>query len=184
MATKTDPPEQDQPRPARAPLPTFTQPTPPPATDPPPPLTLHQLEQLGADNLFSPTLAPRSLLQDDGDRPTRTGTSSPGSKPKHADVALLVVGCLGLVVLAAAGLVRWRLRAQLRRPTDDHLEDVAGPVARILMRHVDLSKLPADLGDVIAAGTAVGHYVNDGPLIEAYYEDPGMPDDLQGEVAA
>lgn len=182
MDTKTDPPG-----PPRAMVPTFRQPPPPEPEPIPAP------ETAGAENLFRPAedspnrpALGRLFAQSEHGDGTRTDTSaSPGSKPKHADITVLVAAVLGLLVLVPVAYINWRSRGTLafRKPTEHQTKDVASPVARILMRHIDLSKLPADLGDVLAAGAAVGVYVNDGPLIEVTGRYTEIPDDLQGEDA-
>lgn len=109
----------------------------------------------------------------------RTESSSTGSKPTKAETAGLVAGLLGLVVVGAAGLVRWRTKRKLRRPTVRQIDDIAAPLARIALRTADLSWLNPTLADLIAAGAATGEYLSDGPLLEGPEYDDGIPDDLQ-----
>jgi hypothetical protein len=113
------------------------------------------------------------------DASDRTQTSTPGKapKPSAAETARLVAGLLGLAVAGAAVLVRWR-RRDLRRPAKDQLDDVAAPIARILMRHVDPALLSPDLADAAMAGAALGAYLTDGPLLLPLPVDAGVPSEL------
>lgn len=175
--------DTDDPRSRLQVLPTFRQPDPPP---PPPPGSSPTTTD--PDPGLDPVLAGDGWLDEPPhprrDRPaTRTTTSSGGSaKPSVSDTAALVAGLLGLVVVGVAGLVKWRARRKLRRPTDGELDDIAAPLARIALRHADLSWLNADLADALKAGSAVGAYVNAGPLLEQ--DDPfAIPANLQEDQA-
>lgn len=161
-------------------LPTFSQPRPSLTTDPdpaeapvspasPPP---QRRRSVGVVGLDEPT-GPRP-----DDQLTPTGTSS-ASKPTPAQTTRLVVGLLGLAAAAAAGLIRWRLQRRLRQPTRQEKIDIAAPLARIGLRHADLSWLNADLADLLDAGTATGVYLTDGPLLLPLEPDAGVPADLQ-----
>lgn len=170
MATETDPLQSlNQPR---ALIPSFTQPTPPPATtepDNPPPPSFQ----------LAPAARPRRVVDDEQ---SRTGTSSAGSKPTQTEVAGLVVGLLGLLVSGIAFLVQLRAGRGviMRRPTRDESRDIAAPLARIALRHADLSLLGPTVADVIAAGGATGAYLTNGPLLG--YDgsvDDGVPPNLQ-----
>ena len=182
MPTDTSPlPPPDQlPPHRRGVIPAFTQPTPdqtpPAAVTAPPPAGLEP-DQLDRAQW---TRTPSS--RDAADEPTRTVTSSVG-KPKTAEVTALVIGLLALAVSAGAFLARARFGQQLRRPTKQQYRNIAEPLARIGLRHFDASALPADLGDVIAAGGAAGEYLTDGPMLlgPAGVIDDGVPDDLQEE---
>jgi len=168
-------------------LPTFRQPPsrtpdqplpadPPAATDPDPTRPAATEED--------PSRGPRRWSVLGTRRPgagTRTGTSSAGElddnepvqKPSAAEVTTVAVGLLGLVVAGAVALTRWRTGRKLREPTRQQRHDIAAPISRIILRHSDLSWLNKDLADVLAAGTAVGAYVNEGPMLEGPATNPG-----------
>jgi len=90
-----------------------------------------------------------------------------------------MIGFVGLVVAGAAFLLRRTRGVDLRQPTEDQAEGMAKPLARLALRHVPAHLLNADLLDILSFGAATGAYLNDGPLTEPLYEDPGIPDDLQ-----
>ncbi|GAA4699882.1 hypothetical protein [Phytohabitans rumicis] len=123
-----------------------------------------------------PDRPPRKL----GGTGTHTRTSSAGDvpKPDAAATARVVAGLLGLVAAGVAGLVLWTRRRQLRRPTSEQLDDIAEPLAAIAMRHLPVEFLSKDLVDGLAAGSAVGAYLTDGPLLTHPDVDPGVPADL------
>jgi hypothetical protein len=146
-------------------IPTFSQPPPPnpdhnPPDQPPPP------------DLYSepPTQRPDRNA-------TPTPTSSPGSKPSTQDAAALLIGLLGLAVVGAGLLVRWRTRnnRRLRAPTDKQLRQMAEPLAAIGLRHFDSDLFNRDVADLTRAGAALGAYITDGPLTQPN-TDPGLPD--------
>lgn len=110
--------------------------------------------------------------------PTPTDTSS-ASRPSAAVTAGLIAAAIGMVTVAAATVVRWRMARTLRQPTKPQRADIAGPLARIALRHADLSWLNKDLADVLEAGNAVGAYLNDGDLLLPLHPDAGVPDHLQ-----
>jgi hypothetical protein len=85
-----------------------------------------------------------------------------------------------MVVAAAAFAVALRSRRtrRLREPTDEQYDDVARPVARILLRRLPATLLNPDLVDALMAGAGVGRYVNDGPLLTYDHPDAGVPADL------
>lgn len=105
----------------------------------------------------------------------RTGTSvtRPADEPTGKDVAKLVAGLLGMAAVGAAMVVRWRMRAKLREPSKSHTEDMAEPLARIGLRHVPMAKLHPDLLDATQFASALGRYLNDGPLLQRAYVDAG-----------
>lgn len=111
--------------------------------------------------------------------PTPTDTSSPASKPSPAVTAGLIAAAIGMVAVAGAAVVKWRLQRTLRTPTEPQRGSIAAPLARIALRHVDLAWLNKDLADVLTAGNAIGDYVNDGPLLQPLHPDAGVPDNLQ-----
>lgn len=108
---------------------------------------------------------------------TRTGTSSRASdQPTEAEVTKLLIGLLALGVAGVGWLVRARMQRKLRRPTDRQARDIAGPVARILLRRLDMVRLAPDLGDALEAAAAAGNYIGDGPLLQpAAPPDPNLP---------
>lgn len=116
----------------------------------------------------------------DADPRTLTSSAGKAPKPSTAETARLVAGLLGLAVAGVALVVRWRGR-DLRRPTKTQVDDIAAPVARILMRHVDPLLLSPDLADAALAGSAVGAYLTDGPLLQWLPEQAGLPDP-EGEL--
>jgi hypothetical protein len=129
---------------------------------------------VGAD---LPTLEPTP----DG---TRTRTSdSPGKAPTKAEITGLVAAVLAALAGGIAVAVRWRRGVRLRRPTGGQLREIAEPVGSILVRHLEITRLHGDLVDGLKAGAALSGYLEDGPLLEYVYPDPGIPDDLQ-EVPA
>lgn len=153
------------------PLPRFLDPTsdlnPPwPPEGSPPPLSPE------TDTGRSGSTSPR--LGRDG---TRTGTSSLGDvkKPDPAQAAALMVGLLGLAVAGAGWLVRQKTKRKLRQPTKRQTNDVAEPLGRILLRHVDLTLFGPDITDLIAAGAGVGAYLNDGDLLLGPATESGLP---------
>lgn len=163
-------------------IPRFASPEPPSDPDPMP---------MPVDSGPSPSGPPRTLRerllnrQPGPPTDTRTPISSGGDNPAPAatlkDLTAALAGVVGLVVAVAAFGVRARAQGQreLRRPTDDQLADIAAPIARIAKRHADVAWLNPDLLDVLAAGNAVGTYVNSGPLTRPIVPDAGMPADLQ-----
>jgi hypothetical protein len=111
---------------------------------------------------------------------TRTDTSSGGDRkvdPKA--IAKPVAGILGMIASGVGLLVAWQLRRKLRRPTAEHLDDVAEPLARILARHVSADWLHVDLLDAVEVGNALRGYIDAGPLTEDLHPDAGVPADLQ-----
>jgi hypothetical protein len=148
----------------------------PPATaDPAASRRLHPGEGSGSGFLAGPD-RPRPA------DPSPTATSSAGGKPSKAETAALFAGLIGLLVPAAALVVRWRTRRKLRRPSTRQIDDMAAPLARIALRHADLDWLNADLTDMIHTGSALGAYLSDGPLLEGPDIDPGIiPGDFQEE---
>lgn len=107
---------------------------------------------------------------------TRTPSSSAGSRigdPKQA--AKVLGGLVGLVFVVGGGLLVQLRGRDLRRPTRQQTAGIADPVARILARHTDLSMLTPDLGDVIEAGSAIGDYLTDGPMVVARDQDQDQP---------
>lgn len=116
---------------------------------------------------------------------TRTRTSdSTGDAPKISvkETVKLVSGLL-VIVVGVAALVASATdpsgQRALRRPTDDERQNIAGPIASILVRHADPALLNPDLTDLILAGSATVDYVSAGPLMTAVSVDPGMPPDVQ-----
>lgn len=113
----------------------------------------------------------------------RTGTSTSGDdeppKLTQTEAAALMAGLLALVVTGAAALLRWRLRADLREPTERQYTQIGTPLGKILMRHGRLAGLGPDIGDLLAASAAAGAYLGDGPLITPRYPDARVPDNLQ-----
>lgn len=137
-------------------------------------------------NPFSGLLTPRL---DTGETPTETsgpGSAKPAGESSRAsarEVAELISGILGLVVVAAAVGIEWSGRRKLRRPTDAQSTAIARPLSRIALRHADASWLHPDLVDVLAVGNAVGDYLTaDEPLItRVMVADDGVPHDLHRE---
>lgn len=159
-------------------IPSFRQPDPTPSPLPPeslPPWT-------GPSPSQSQSEGPGSWSDDGPDAPsdaskapgTRTGGSSRVSKPTIDETTELLIGALGLVVAAAAFALRQWARRELRKPTAAQEDRIGRPLARIALRHVPAHLLNADLMDVLAAGGAVGVYLNDGPLTEPMHVDPGQ----------
>lgn len=113
---------------------------------------------------------------------SRTGTSSTGRPATPEQTAAAIAGLLGLALLGVAGLVRLlarpRGRRTLRKPTEEQLDDVAAPLARIVLRHAPSGLLSQDLMDGAAAGAAFATYATDGRLIVPVDVDPGVPVDL------
>lgn len=108
--------------------------------------------------------------------PTRTSTSgTPGTdeKPSTKDTAELLAGIIAVVAVGVAFVVRWRLKANLREPTEKQAEEIAKPLARIGLRHVPAAKLNPDLLDATQAAAAFGKYLKAGPLLERAYDNPG-----------
>lgn len=185
------PPTTDDP--VRNLLPTFAAPpmsdlgteaTPPEQVESPPPPASNgktprvpegKTRRLYPDGVASPD-EPPSPRPDDL---TPTDTSSPASKPTVATTAGLLAAAIGMAAVAAATIVRWRLQRTLRQPTKGQRVDIATPLARIALRHADLSWLNKDLADALEAGNAVGAYINDGDLLLPLHPDAGVPDNLQ-----
>lgn len=117
------------------------------------------------------------------DRPTPGSTPEPVRRPTAAQAAQLVGGLLGLAVAGAAWLISARTGSRLRRPTKAQSDDIAAPLGRMLLRHVDLSLWGPDLVDAIEAGSAAGAYLSDGPLLQGPDLDPGLPGDLNTEAS-
>lgn len=194
----TDHPVVPPPRGAlSAPLPTFAEPIqdspPAPATDsrppepsPPPLAPVKVRRPLGERLLRNPgtpatDASPRPAAPAPGTDAFSTTSAYP-SKPTTAETAKLVAGLLALGFSAAAMVVQFTRRRQLRKPTREQYDGMARPLAKIGLRHVEIGALNADLFDVIAFGTAAGDYVSDGPLTTAGRDtDPGVPANLQEE---
>jgi hypothetical protein len=87
---------------------------------------------------------------------------------------------LGIGLLAAGYVVRWRTRGRtLRKPTQKQKEAIAEPMANILSRRLDLGRVGPDLIDLAMISIGVDDYVSDGDLIEGPRVDHGIPDDLR-----
>lgn len=110
---------------------------------------------------------------------TRTRTSSVGD-PK--DAAKVVAGLVGLAFVLAAGILGHLGNRDVRRPSRKQADGFAAPVARIAARHLDVSRVTPDLIDVIEAGSAVGDYLIDGPIVIARSADVTCQDDEQDQA--
>jgi hypothetical protein len=87
---------------------------------------------------------------------------------------------LGIGLLAAGYVVRWRTRGRtLRKPTQKQKEAIAEPLANILTRRLDLGRVGPDIIDLAMISIGVDDYVNDGDLIEGPRVEFGIPDDLR-----
>lgn len=123
---------------------------------------------------------PRSRRPDAEPTPTVTSASTgdrPSTRVSAGDMAMVVAGGLAVLGMAAAALIRWQLRRKLRQPTKRQCDQMAAPIARIVVRHGALRMVPEDLGDVLELGAAIGNYINDdAPLLSSLTPDPGpMP---------
>jgi hypothetical protein len=98
--------------------------------------------------------------------PARTRISSAGDPLLAAEV---VAGLVALACGIAAGWLR-RTGRYLRQPTPGQIDDVAGPVGRILARHLPTEIISKDLVDATRAAGAAHRYVIDGPLVERIAE--------------
>lgn len=119
--------------------------------------------------------------------PTRTldSTGEP-AKISVKETVKLVSGIL-VIMVGVAAMVIARAdpsgRATLRKPSDHERENIARPVASILVRHADPALLNPDLTDLILAGSATVDYVSAGPLIVPVHVDPGVPAGVQDDLA-
>ncbi len=108
---------------------------------------------------------------------TRTTESIPADPVKARNTSKLVANILRMVVVTAEKLLS-RNGRDFRRPTDAQIMGVARPVARIAVRHLDVSWLSDDLNDVIEAGGEVSGYMLEGPV--APRRDWEQPESLVG----
>jgi hypothetical protein len=99
---------------------------------------------------------------------TRTGTSSAGTTPPTAAEARRSTSrLLGVVVAITAGLAAralWRAGRAFREPSKEQIKDFADPVAAILIRHFDVSRINADLEDGVTALGVAGEWALEGPI--------------------
>jgi hypothetical protein len=102
---------------------------------------------------------------DDITLPTTGSTDRlPGGDPEK--VAKVVGGLLVLTIATLSILARRRGR-EVRQATPRQRDDIAQPVARILVRHLPLDALGPDLVDITEAVVATHEYLLDGPLVTA-----------------
>jgi hypothetical protein len=136
--------------------------------------------QNSADSPETATSPSEQRTRKPGHAGTPTVISSLGDakKPDSEQTTRLMIGALGLVVAGAVFLVKLRTKRKLRQPTKSQYRDIAEPLARLALRHADVSWLNPDLVDIIAAGSATGAYLNDGDLLEGSATDSGVPADL------
>lgn len=86
--------------------------------------------------------------------------------------------------MVLAGLAGWlaaRSGRELRPPNEDERDEIAEPVAAILVRHVGAQFLTDDLVDGIRAAAGVASYVQTSPLKNPSRRRRGpgeIPDDL------
>lgn len=113
----------------------------------------------------------------------RTGISSPAGgaaerRESAAATTALAVGLIGMIVVVADGLIRRAERdARLRRPSKDQVQALAEPVAALAVRYLPVGLVGPTILDITAAGSAVGSYLLDGPVVErsgaeVRYADP------------
>lgn len=100
---------------------------------------------------------------------TRTDTSSDQTPtPSRAETirtATAVIGAAIGVAAMLAGIVAARAFGRmLRQPTKDERREIAGPLAKIAQRRLDLAKWSPDLVDGTAAAEAFGAYLQAGPI--------------------
>lgn len=179
-------PESPPPRRRTAALPTFHQPSAPPAetvaeTDPATPwevlnrVEFRDVEDAGSVSRDLPI--PRPARAD-----TPTGTSATSEVDPKLLVGL-VAAVVGILVTAAAAVVkRARPGRELRKPADKQVRDFADPVTKILLNHVEITRLHPSLVNGVKAAGVLGQYVEDGPLTvaaRATAESAGIPADIQ-----
>lgn len=107
--------------------------------------------------------------------PSSAGKHTP-SRDERAHAGKLVKGLLGALIVLTDGLMRRYAKRDLRRPTDENLEDFSNPIGQILARHVDLSALGPDLMDITDAASAAGEYLIDGPVSTLRRPESAVPD--------
>jgi hypothetical protein len=180
--TTTDDPSQ-----RLALLPKFrSPPTPPPSSTPPPATGSPSTSPapaggsgIGSGVLYEPAPTNRTFASGETTPTAISSVSDSVKKPSAEETTKLLAGLIGLAAVGVGVLVSWRLRRKLRVPTKTEARDIAAPLARIALRHFDPSWLNADLADGIAAATATGAYLGDGPLLLGADLDAGIPDNLQ-----
>lgn len=179
-------PESPPPRRRTAALPTFHQPSDPPEPSSPPatvmePATpwdlVNQVEFRDPDAVSRDLPIPKPARAD-----TRTDTSATSEVDPKLLVGL-VAAVVGILVTAAAAVVkRARPGRELRKPADKQVRDFADPVTKILLNHVEITRLHPSLVNGVKAAGVLGQYVEDGPLTvaaRATAESAGIPADLQ-----
>lgn len=141
-----------------SPSPTTTDlPPPEPGTSPGP---RPSPDEAGGVDLDGPSTPKRG-------RAGRRTTSSGGDDERPAVTPAQVAGTLGKLLLVLAGLGAWlasRADWELRVPDEDETDDVAEPIARILVRHCGTRFLTDDLVDGVQASAGVVSYVQTSPL--------------------
>lgn len=181
-------PESPPPRRRTAVLPTFHQPSdpaPPATTDPPTPWDLvNQVEfrdppDDGSDDGSPPRDLPIPKPARDA---TRTGISATSDVDPKLLIGL-VAAVVGIVVTAAAAVVkRTKPGRELRKPADKQVRDFADPLTKILLAHVEITRLHPSLVHGVKAAGVLGQYVEEGPLTvaaRATAESAGIPADIQ-----
>ncbi len=107
------------------------------------------------------------------------GTTDPVERRKQArNTSKLVKGLLKIVIVSAEALLG-RMGREFRRPEEHQIDGVAQPLARIAVRHLDLSYISDDLLDLTEAGGGLSDYILEGPVAPRrnYVEHVGFPID-------
>lgn len=112
---------------------------------------------------------------------TPTADSSAGSDPatrrrQARNTSKLVKGLLKILIVATEAIVG-RAGREFRRPEEHQIDGVAQPLARIAVRHLDLSYISDDLMDLTEAGGELSGYILEGPVAprKNYVEQVGFP---------
>jgi hypothetical protein len=114
-----------------------------------------------------------------GDLPPRTATSSAGKRTPSGD-PLNTAKVLAGLLLIVAGWVAWGGRRRglaVRKPTREEANDITGPIARIMCRHLPMDSIGPDLADLGEAAAAISEYAvqDDNPLVARYVPEPEIP---------
>lgn len=120
------------------------------------------------------------------DESPRTPTSGTDDRPRlkpggDAQQVAKAIGGLLIIVTASLSWLSYRSRGKtMRQPTPEQRDDIARPLARAAVRHLDLTLLGPTFGDLMEATVATHDYLLDGPLLTTPADDTpawGTPDD-------
>ncbi len=105
-----------------------------------------------------------------------TTERAPATRKQAQNTSKLVKGLLKMAVVVVEAVMK-RAGREFRRPEEHQLDGVAQPLARVAVRHLDVSYISDDLMDLTEAGGALSDYILDGPVAPRmnYVEQVGYP---------